>query len=1082
MRIPNSTGTISLAAAVAISSTVLLFLGSISAARTAEHRDPASLSYLRPGRVHKGLLRSGQTDRFVVAAKAGELVEIRINQIGLDLVVRIGGGTGTGSLEFDAEPRVPGVEHVVSIAARDGDQLVEIFPRYLTEKPRPYSIVLSGVRTASERERSIFESFRLVREATDLRRSGAFTEAVAAAERSFALREELFGPDDPETAAALKILGELYYKAGDFEKSRQATRRAVDLYSKSLPADDLRLVEAVENESIGHRLRGEFAVAEAGFRRVLEIRQKLLGDDHATLAGPLNELGVIARARGDNQQALQLYNRSLAIREKQLGVDHPDVVLVLQSLGGLYYATGDDDAVIRVHERSLAIREKHLDPIHPDLATTLTNLGIIYGDVGEYKKAELAHRRALLIRETRLGPENRSTVMSIFALATLYFQSDQPAKAEPLFARAWRSIEKQSSTEPPLVVASYALTFGTFSTFVGNYERAGELLGQALAIREKLLGPENLDVGRVYDALARNFALKGDIDRSLEMQRRANRIFESRLAENLTTGSERQRLAFSANLLAGFNQTLSIHADFAPLRADSLDEAVTAVLNRKGRVLEIMSTNSATEAARDAAETERLELELRDIDAKLSALAMTEARTSQSASHERLRERFNEMGSRRESVENELSLLKVRSGREASTRTPGEVKLEAVRAAIPERAALVEISMYRPFGKGVRSGEPCYLIYVLRSSGDVRWTKLGDAKAIDETAERFRRALRSARNADYRAAARRFDQMVTEPIRRLAGDVGHLLISPDGALSQVPFEAALDPEGRPLIERYAVTYFTSGRDLLRIETEDNTQSTPDGRRGPALIVAAPDFGAPPSSSAASQLGYFAPLPGTLKEADAVRAAFPNAVVLRGERASEEALRNARSPVLLHVATHGFFRKESAISSADRPKTGPAAGRRWDGKSFLGVEDALTRSGLALAGANRRGSPTAAKNDGILTALEASGLDLRGTKLVVLSACDTGIGEIKNGEGVFGLRRAFTIAGAETLVLTLWPISDLNTQNLIADFYDNLKSGFGRGEALRRAQLSMMRRPGRSHPFYWAGFIQSGDWTPIDTSR
>jgi CHAT domain-containing protein len=136
-----------------------------------------------------------------------------------------------------------------------------------------------------------------------------------------------------------------------------------------------------------------------------------------------------------------------------------------------------------------------------------------------------------------------------------------------------------------------------------------------------------------------------------------------------------------------------------------------------------------------------------------------------------------------------------------------------------------------------------------------------------------------------------------------------------------------------------------------------------------------------------------------------------------------------------------------------------------------------RSGLALSGANlvKDGN-----SDGILTALEASNLDLWGTKLVTLSACDTGVGEIKNGEGVYGLRRSFFLAGTESLVMSLWPVSDYVTREMMTSYYKELKQGLGRGEALRQAQLAMLKR--HPHPFYWASFIQSGEWANLDGQR
>ena len=197
--------------------------------------------------------------------------------------------------------------------------------------------------------------------------------------------------------------------------------------------------------------------------------------------------------------------------------------------------------------------------------------------------------------------------------------------------------------------------------------------------------------------------------------------------------------------------------------------------------------------------------------------------------------------------------------------------------------------------------------------------------------------------------------------------------------------------------------------------------------------------------------------------------------MTGTRATESALKQIAAPRLLHLATHGFF-----LSEPGAVATGPVAQVATRGIiANAKIDNPLLRSGLALAGANRRGD---AGDDGILTALEASGLNLWGTKLVVLSACDTGLGEVRNGEGVYGLRRAFVLAGAESMIMSLWPASDYATRKLMTEYYRNLKQGMGRGAALRQVQLDMLKRNRQLHPFYWANFIQSGEWANLDGKR
>ena len=219
-----------------------------------------------------------------------------------------------------------------------------------------------------------------------------------------------------------------------------------------------------------------------------------------------------------------------------------------------------------------------------------------------------------------------------------------------------------------------------------------------------------------------------------------------------------------------------------------------------------------------------------------------------------------------------------------------------------------------------------------------------------------------------------------------------------------------------------------------------------GRRARRSIVAADNLSGV----------YFARLVSTAWEARAIKSLFPEATLLTGAAATKTALAAVEAPRFLHIATHGFF-------------LGPHAA----------VDNPLLRSGLALSGANFK---PAERGAGILTALEASNLNLWGTKLVTLSACDTGVGEIKNGEGVYGLRRAFFLAGAETLVMSLWSVTDNVTRDMMSAYYGGLSQGLGRGDALRQAQLAMLGKARTRHPFYWASFIQAGEWANLDGRR
>jgi CHAT domain-containing protein len=342
------------------------------------------------------------------------------------------------------------------------------------------------------------------------------------------------------------------------------------------------------------------------------------------------------------------------------------------------------------------------------------------------------------------------------------------------------------------------------------------------------------------------------------------------------------------------------------------------------------------------------------------------------------------------------------------------------------------------------------------------------------------------------------DDKVFRPVRPLIGKATQLLISPEGTLNLIPFAALVDERGQYQVGRYSISYLASGRDLLRLQVPRESKSAP-------LVVAAPDFGGSPVIAEGRRLKqkpgpsksqvkedapglsisdfYFPDLPYTAREGEALRALLPGATLLTKRDANKAALRQVRGPQLLHIATHGFFLEEDEESPSTDSSDGQT--RHDDNRLLLQIEkngisndSPLLRSGLALAGANQPNK----EDNGILTALEVTGMNLWGTKLVVLSACDTGIGVVKKGDGVHGLRRALVLAGSETQVMSLWPVSDRGTRELMVAYYAGLKRGEGRGEALRRVQLMMLKDVKRQHPYYWASFILSGEWANLGGDR
>jgi CHAT domain-containing protein len=673
----------------------------------------------------------------------------------------------------------------------------------------------------------------------------------------------------------------------------------------------------------------------------------------------------------------------------------------------------------------------------------------LYRQQGNYETAELLYQRSISIRSGVLGTNHPDVARSFNNLAELYLEQ-------------------------------------------GKYWAAELLLQQSLSIYENTLGANHPGVIPCLSNLSALSWSRGDITATLEWMDRSTELQETNLALMLTIGSEARKQAYVATLSNETNAVISFHLQAAQDQPEAARLALTTLLRRKGRVLEAASDTFLALRQQLTPENQALLDELRSVETQRANAVF--GATAVDA------ERLRGLENRAEALQN---LLAQRSAEFRTETQP--VTIAAIQQQIPADATLLELVRYQPFNPTTaqqdRWEEPRYAAYVLRRDGEPRWVDLGEAASIDAQVFTFREALRRSQS-DVQPVARALDAQLMQPIRALIGDATHLLISPDGQLSLIPFAALVDENNRYLIERYTFTYLSSGRELLRMGRD----AAP--RQG-AVLVANPDFGAaedpfsvvtragsrdrptpttPTRSVDFNTLTTFDPLPGTQQEAEAIAPLLPNLTLLEGSQATEERLKQVQGPSILHIATHGFFLQDQECLAVPNARGG--LGNATVTIEFAGentpctptprtVENPLLRSGLVLAGVNGRSQRPDTSEDGVLTAQEVAQLDLYGTQLVVLSACETGLGNIVNGEGVYGLRRAFELAGAESQLMSLWKVDDTGTSQLMSLYYQRLMAGEGRSAALRDVQLELLHTGAYSHPYYWASFIFSGEWQPSE---
>jgi CHAT domain-containing protein/tetratricopeptide (TPR) repeat protein len=877
------------------------------------------------------------------------------------------------------------------------------------------------------------------------------------------------------------------------DQLQKEARRQIELHEDALPnleaelgPDHLNVATVLHDLATLYVGVREYDRAEQLHQRSLSIRLSVLGPNHPDVAASLKDLAYLYTAMGAYGRAEPLLRRSLAIREMAPG-DSMKLAGTRNALAGLYWQMGEYARAIPEYERSLELYESLGGPEDFNLATMLEMLSILYEKNGDYERAEAALKRALAIHEREGGPNDHRLANSLGLLAYLYASRGENERATPFFRRSLALLEAWDLSSVPDDHPSQGILLasrGTLHMALGEYALAEPLLEQSLDILEATLGPDDPMVASVLQKLAILRAAQGRFSSALSLSGRILEIRDNTLRITLGTLSEERQRLYLGQLFSESEMAISLQLKHLPEDSSSVRIAMQAVLTRKGRVLDGTATQLATLRRNLDEEGRRL---LDDLSSARSQLANVWLRGpgEDGAGYRSVTARLQE-----EIARLEASL----ASRSAEYRTQSApVTLSRLSSAVPLGSALVELVRYQEYQLESESRRDSwrYGAYIV-TGGDVQSIDLGDAAPIEAAVAALRGSLSDPAVVPGSPSRTVYD-LVVAPILARTGTAKHLLLAPDGALNLVPFAALTDAAGRPLIEAVTITYLTSGRDLLRLAVEREG-------RGPDLVVAAPDYvraGTPepapePSSIEAAvgaagvrsgdlTLGTWPPLPGTRAEADAISAILSSAVTRLGPAATEGSVKSASAPQILHIATHGFFLDDEPAPSPPDLTRGLGLGLTGPAIPVGGLgENPLLRSGLVLAGADSLDGGEGA--DGYLTALEVSGLDLWGTELVVLSACETGVGDVANGDGVYGLRRALVLAGAESQLMSLWSVSDEATRNLMVAYYERLMAGEGRSEALRNVQLEMLRNPATSHPFYWASFIPIGDWRPISMTQ
>jgi CHAT domain-containing protein/Tfp pilus assembly protein PilF len=896
---------------------------------------------------------------------------------------------------------------------------------------------------------------------------GRYAEAVPLCQRSLRIRETVHGPNHAEVAQSLHNLALLFHAQAKHAEAEQLFQRSLTIRETFHGKDHQSVADTLNDLANLYAAQVKYAQAEPLYDRSLQIYETVYGKDHYAVAQPLNNLAIIYVQQGKYVEAEPLYQRALKIYETVNGKNHPDVANAINNLALLYKAQGKHAQAETMFQRSLAIRETALGKNHPAVAQSLYNLANLYSEQGKYDLAEPLHQRGLQIREAAQGKDSLEVADSLNGLANLYVAKGVIAQAEPLYQRSLQIFESVLGKNHP-VVAHNLQGQAVVAIHRDQFDQAETLLHRTIEILRARLGKDHPDTAGAVHRLAGLYARQGRNADSIRMCERALRSLHRHTVTVLPVLSEREQLDY---LELSFGSALRNSLTLA--LAESVQDEnrlrmASWLLNGKALGLESLSERLIMARDNTSEEARQTLAELEDVRRQLARLTLESEGSD--------RRRLDELREREKRLEASLHGFDTRSQRDDPW-----FEIDELRQKLPANGVLIDIAHFNPIDFNAKAQDtqklPArYVAFLTTRVGEVQIVDLGPADVIEAAIHAARQELNAATKRITEKGEPEAEKELRQPLGELAKLVLHPLlphienaeqwfISPDSNLWLVPWTALPLPDGRFAIEGHRIQFLVSGRDLILNPLKlDRKPSEP-------LVLADPDFdlNVPPGSIADNEtrntagglkLGAVPRLPGTATEAEALAPKLEQFAgvaprVFTDDQARTSVFRSVKAPQVLVLATHGFF-------LPDQEKK---------------IENPLLRCGLLLAGCNRAPFAKDGEDTGVLTGLEILGIDLRGTELVVLSACETGLGDVRNGEGVVGLRQAFRLAGAESVVASLWQVPDRATALLMVAFFENLASGKSKADAMREAQLAMIRssreKSGAAHPFFWAAFTVTG---------
>ncbi len=1024
----------------------------------------------------------------------------------------------------DFEGAIALYEQVLPLIEKDSSRKSEV---YLKARNGLGSAIVS-IKSKGEAETFLLESVELAKKfgrkslvyASSLNSLANFyynTVNYASAEPLYKeildIRKEVLGEKHLDCAASMNNLANVKKATEKFADAESLYLSALTIRKNALGEKHLDYIQVLNNLGVLYWQIGDYPKAESFYLKCAELRKEILGAKHSSYASVINNLGVLYESMGNYTKSEKLHKENLDIRKSIADTVSIEYIYALNNLAGAYMLQCNYLLAEKNYSDAMKIYIKLYSTKNLEYAILLNNLAVIAYMTGYYTKAERFYIESKTIRKELLGEKNLDYAQSLYNLADLYVYTEKYAAAKPLFEESMK-IRKDILGENNSLYAASLERLGNMHEEMGHFSVAEKLFKESLNIYAKTLGENNINYAISLNSLAYLYANMHRYDSSALLQKKclqlqsdilgkdnhfciqsiSNLAFIDWASGNRTQAVTNYKLikdwsiARTENTLPYMNETQK--EDFYQ------DRLQKYIKNYMGFAVEMPQINTK----------ELYDLQLSTKAVLMQAAQKVKTRILNSGDTSLIRkyqdwnqlknqimkaEEMNETTRQEKGINldylvNQNEYLEKEISREsaafASLTDKKRTTWQDIQKTLKKGEAAIEIAKINKYGlaKIVTDTSdvakapnfPQYPIYgltdtvyyaaliVKKNSKEPEIILLKNGNALEKEFVLYQKNAIQYTQEDLIS----YDQFWLPIAQKLKG-IKKVFFSPDGIYNQISLNTLQNPKTKKFVlDEIELHLVTNTKDILAFGKSENktlkaellgyplydlqTQNADAARMREVLAD---------STRAFANFQQVSLLPGTKKEVETIYEILNKknyqTKVLMEKNATEENIKKIKNPKVLHLSTHGFF-----IDSKEKnEKVNP-----------------MLRSGLLLTGVSdyTRAEMKPDVEDGILTALEAANLDLDETDLVVLSACETGLGDVKAGEGVYGLQRAFKVAGAKSIVMSMWKVDDAVTQKLMTTFYQKFAESNKARQAFKEAQAIIKKQ--HPEPYYWGAFVMVGE--------